>query len=221
MHILAPNHNPNSNLWSISPLICGASPWYRLLKGQSHIQNGARPTFLRAKKRIFARMTAGVCLIPAGSGTIFRDRPAFAGHRNLLLIQRFSNGRILDLRNMTCTNFRCPIYARSGCRMMPGRTSGGARPSIARMPDRFTNYRPTLGRRPPLYRPGFARRPLVYWQALGDFWSLVFEGHCPSLVQNETGYISSKKYARLPGEFEIWRRLGDQQFRPEIVGYVM
>ena len=83
------------------------------LKGPSHIQNGARPTSLWANKRIFARMTAGVCSITAGSAAIFRDRPAFAGHRNLFLIQRFSNGRISDLRNMTCTNFRCPIYARS------------------------------------------------------------------------------------------------------------
>ena len=63
-------------------------------------------------------MTAGVCSITAGSATIFRDRPAFAGHRNLFLIQRFSNGRISDLRNMTCTNFRCPIYARSGRRQI-------------------------------------------------------------------------------------------------------
>ena len=106
----------------------------KLLKGPSHIQNGARPTSLRAKKRIFARMmTADVCSITVGSAAIFRDRPAFAGHRNLFLIQRFSNGRIVDLRNMTCTNFRCPIYARSGCRRTPGRTSGGARPSVARV----------------------------------------------------------------------------------------
>ena len=99
----------------------------------TYIQNGARPTSLRAKKRIFARMTAGVCSITAGSAAIFRDRPAFAGHRNLFLIQRFSNGRISDLRNMTRTNFRCPIYARSGRRRTPGRTSGGARPSVARV----------------------------------------------------------------------------------------
>ena len=106
-----------------------------LLKGPSHIQNGARPTSLRAKKRIFARMTAGVCSITAGSAAIFslRDRPAFAGHRNLFLIQRFSNGRISDLRNMTCTYFRCPIYTRSARRRTPGRTSGGARPSVARV----------------------------------------------------------------------------------------
>ena len=62
------------------------------LKGASHIQNGARPTSLRAKKGIFARKTAGVCSITAGSAAIFRDRPAFAGHRNLFLIQRFSIG---------------------------------------------------------------------------------------------------------------------------------
>ena len=169
-------------------------------------------------------MTAGVCSITAGSAAIFRDRLAFAGHRNLFLIQRFSNGRISDLRNMTCTNFRCPIYARSGRRRTPGRTS--AEPAWASSPgcragvDRLTNNRPKLGRRPPLYRPGFARLPLVYWRAPGDFWSLVFEGHRPSPVQSVTGYISSKKYARLPGEFEIRRRSGDLQFRPEIVGYV-
>ena len=97
------------------------------------INNGARPTSLRAKKHIFARMTAGVCSITAGSAAIFRDRPAFAGHRNLFLIQRFSNGRISDLRNMTCTNFRCPNYARSGRRRTPDRTPGGARPSVARV----------------------------------------------------------------------------------------
>ena len=117
-----------------------------------YIQNGARLTSLRAKKRIFARMTAGVCSTTAGSAAIFRDRPAFAGHRNLFLIQRFSNGRISDLRNMTSTNFRCPIYARSGRRRTPGRTPGGARPSVAGCRagvDRFTNYRPKLGRRPP------------------------------------------------------------------------
>ena len=34
---------------------------------------------------------------------------------------------------MTCTNFRCPIFARIGCRRMPGRTSGGARPSVDRV----------------------------------------------------------------------------------------
>ena len=151
------------------------------LKGPSHIQNGARPTSLRAKKRIFARMTAGVCSITAGSAAIFRDRPAFAGHRNLFLIQRFSNGRISDLRNMTCTNFRCPIYARSGRWAEPARASPGCRAGVDRW---FTNYRPKLGRRPPLYRPGFARLPIVYWRAPGDFWSLVFEGHRPSPVQN-------------------------------------
>ena len=139
-----------------------------------------------------------------------------------------------------------------------GRSPPERRPGV----DRFTNYRPKLGRRPPLYRPGFARLPLVYWRAPGDFWSLVFrratpeprpkcdrvhpplyrpgfarlplvywrapgdfwslvfEGQRPSPVQNVTGYISSKKYARLPGEFEIRRRSGDLQFRPEIVGYV-
>ena len=102
-------------------------------KGPSHIQNRARPTSLRAKKRIFARMMAGVCSITAGSAVIFRDWPAFAGHRKLFLIQRFSNGRISDLRNMTCTNFRCPIYARSGRRRTPGRTTGRARPSVARV----------------------------------------------------------------------------------------
>ena len=122
-----------------------------ILKGPSHIQNGARPTSLRAKKRIFARMTAGVCSITAGSAAIFRDRPAFAGHRNLFLIQRFSNGRISDLRNMMCTNFRCPIYARSGRRRTPDRTLGGASPGCQTGVNRFTNYRPKLGRRPPLY----------------------------------------------------------------------
>ena len=196
-------------------------------KEPSHIQNGVCPISLLAKKRIFARMTAGVFSISAGSAAIFRDRPAFAGHRNLFLIQRFSNGRISDLRNMTCTNFRCPIYSRSGRRRTPGRTSGGTRPSVGRPGcqagvDRFINYRPKFGRRPPLYRPDFARLPLVYWRAPGDFWSLVFEGHRPSPVQNVTGYIyiSSKKYARLPGEFELRRRSGDLQFRPEIVGYI-
>ena len=180
------------------------------------MQNGARPTSLRAKKRIFARMTAGVCSITAGSAAIFRDRPAFAGHRNLFLIQRFSNGRISDLRNMTCTNFRCPIYVRSGRRAEPARASPGCQAGV----DRFTNYRSKLGRRPPLYRLGFARLPLVYWRAPGYFWSLVFKGHRPSPVQIVTGYISSKKYARLPGEFEIRQRSGNLQFRPEIVGYV-
>ena len=152
-----------------------------LIKGPWLIQNGARPTSLRAKNRIFARMTAGVCLITAGSAAIFRDRPAFVGHRNLFLIQRFSNGRISDLRNMTCINFRCPIYARSGRRRTPGRTSGGARSSVARVSTDLLIYRPKLGRRPPLYRPGFPRLPLGYWRAPGDFWSLVFEGHRPSL----------------------------------------
>ena len=66
--------------------------------------------------------------------------------------------------------------------------------------DRLTNYRPKLGRRPPVYRPGFAKLPLVYWRAPGDFWSLVFEGHRPSPVQNVTWYISSKNYARLRGK---------------------
>ena len=78
-------------------------------------------------------MTAGVCSITAGSAAIIRDRPAFAGYRNLFLIQRFSNGRISDLRIMTCTYFRCPICARSGRRRTLGRTSGGARPSVARV----------------------------------------------------------------------------------------
>ena len=112
--------------------IIGFPPLWGMVKGPSHIQNGARPTSLWAKKRIFARMTAGVCLITAGNAAIFRDRPAFAGHRNFFLIQRFSNGRISDLRNMTCTNFRCPIYPRSGRRRTLGRTSGGARPGVRR-----------------------------------------------------------------------------------------
>ena len=102
---------------------------YATVKGPSHIQHGARPTSLRAKKRIFARMTAGVCSITAGSAAILGDRPAFAGHQNLFLIQRFSNGRISDLKNMTCPNFRCSIYASSGRRRTPGRTSGGVRAS--------------------------------------------------------------------------------------------
>ena len=67
----------------------------------------------------------------------------------------------------------------AGCRAEPARASPGCRAGV----DRFTNYRPKLGRRPPLYRPGFARFPLVYWPAPGDFWSLVFEGHRPSPVQ--------------------------------------
>ena len=118
---------------------------------QSIIRNGARLTALRAIKRIFARMTAGVCSITAGSAAIFRDRPAFAGHRNLFLIQRFSNGRISDLRNMTCTNFRCPIYARSGRRRTPGRTSGGARMNVARVSGgrRQIYYLPTETRKAP------------------------------------------------------------------------
>ena len=142
-----------SGIWSKDHnILC--YQWSGALKGPSHIQNGARPTSLRAKKRIFARMTAGVCSITAGSAAIFRDRPAFAGHRNLFLIQRFSNGRISDLRNMTCTYFRCPIYASSGRRRTPGRTSGGARarPSVGRVSagvDRLTNYRPNSeGARP-------------------------------------------------------------------------
>ena len=161
-------------------------------------------------------MTAGVCSITAGSAVIFRDRPAFAGHRNLFLIQRFSNGRISDLRNMTCTNFRCPIYARSGRRAEPARASPGCRGAST---DLLITDRNSEGARPYI-RPGFAWLPLVYWRAPGDFWSLVFEGHRPSPVQNVTGYISSKKYARLPGEFEIRRRSGDLQFRPEIVVHV-
>ena len=96
-------------------------------------------------------MTAGVCSITAGSAAIFRDRPAFAGHRNLFLIQRFSNGRISDLRNMTCTNFRCPVYARSGRRRTPGRTSGGARMNVARVSGgrRQIYYLPTETRKAP------------------------------------------------------------------------
>ena len=89
------------------------------------------------------------------------------------------------------------------------RTSEDARQDVGRSPperrpvvDRFTNYRPKLGRRPPLYRPSFARLPLVYWRAPGDFWSLVFEGHRPSPVQNVTGYISSKKNNSTP--WRIW-----------------
>ena len=186
-------------------------------EGAVNIQNGACPTSLRAKKRIFARMTAGVCSITAGSAAIFRDRPAFAGHRNLFLIQRFSNGRISDLRNMTCTNVRCRIYSRSGRRTEPARER---RPGVGRAStDLLITDRNSEGARP--YRPGFARLPLVYWRAPGDFWSLVFEGHRPSPVQNVTGYIfKQKKYVRLPGEFELRRRSGDLQFRPEIVEYV-
>ena len=66
--------------------------------------------------------------LTAGSAAIFRDRPAFAGRRNLFLIQRFSNGRISDLRNMTCTHFRCPIYATSGRRRTPGQDDGRSPP---------------------------------------------------------------------------------------------
>ena len=100
------------------------------VEGPSHIQNGARPTSLRAKKRIFARMTVGVCsiTITAGSAANFTDRPAFAGHRNLFLIQRFSNGHISDLRNMTCTNFRYMSY------LCKERTSEDARQDVGRSP---------------------------------------------------------------------------------------
>ena len=45
---------------------------FAFLRGPSHIQNGARPTSLRAKRRIFARMTAGVCSITAGSAGVRR-----------------------------------------------------------------------------------------------------------------------------------------------------
>ena len=63
----------------VATLLKPSSPNSRVLsmalasfKGPSHIQNGARPTSLRAKKHIFARMTAGVCSITAGSAAIFR-----------------------------------------------------------------------------------------------------------------------------------------------------
>ena len=110
------------------------------LKGPSHIQHRARPTSLRAKKRIFARLTAGVCSITAGSAAIFRDRPAFAGHRNLFLIQRFSNGRISDLRNMLRPN----LYVL----FMRGADVGWSPPERGPGVNRFTNYRLKLGRCP-------------------------------------------------------------------------
>ena len=155
------------------------------VKGPSHIQNGARRPLCELKSAFSPGWRPEVCPITAGSAAIFRDRTAFAGQLNLFLIQRFSNGRNSDLRNMTCKNFRCPIYARSGRRAEPAWASPGVSTDL-------------------LYRPGFARLLLVYWRAPGDFWSLVFEGHRPSPVP----------------KFEIRRRLGDLQFRPEIVGYV-
>ena len=104
--------------------------WISSLRGR-HISKTepARP-LCELKSAFFARMTAGVCSITAGSAAIFRDRPAFAGHRNLFLIQRFSNGRISDLRNMTCTNFRCPIYANA--RQDVGLSPPERRPGVGR-----------------------------------------------------------------------------------------
>ena len=116
-----------------------------VFKGPSHIKDGARPTSLRAKNRIFTRMTAGVCSITAGSAVIFRDRPAFAGHRNLFLIQRFSNGRISDLRNMTCTNFKYMSYL---CEERPERHPGVGRAST----DLLSTDRNAEGARPYIER---------------------------------------------------------------------
>ena len=113
-------------------------------------------------------------------------------------------------------NIRSPIYARSGRRRRragrraePARASPGCRAGV----DRFTNYRPKLGRRPPLYRPGFARLPLVYGRGAGRFLITSFRRAPPEPRPKCDRYISSKKYARLPGEFEIRRRSGDIQFR--------
>ena len=80
--------------------------------------------------------------------------------------------------------------------------------------DLLITNRNSEGARPYIDRASHDSRS-VYWRVPGDFWSLVFEGHRPSPVQNVTGYISSKKSARLPGEFEIRQRSGDLQFRPE------
>ena len=63
-----------------------------LLKGPSHIQNGARPTSLRAKKCIFARMTAGVCSITAGSAAT-----------DLLITDRNSEGARPYISTGLCT----------------------------------------------------------------------------------------------------------------------
>ena len=178
------------------------------LKGPSHIQNGARPTSLRAKKCIFARMTAEVCSITAGSAAIFRDRPAFAGHRNLFLIQRFSNGRISDLRNMTCTNFRCPIYARSGRRRTPDRTSGRARPSVE------------TRKAPAPISTGFRTTPVSLLTGAVRFLITSFRRAPPEPRPKCDRVHFKQKYARVPGEFEIRRRSGDLRFRPDIVGYV-
>ena len=52
-----------------------------------------------------------------------------------------------------------------GRRAEPARASPGCRAGV----NRFTNYRPKLGRRPPLYRPSFARLPLVYWRVARRF----------------------------------------------------
>ena len=117
-------------------------------------------------------MTARVCSITAGSAATFRDRPAFAGYRNLFLIQRFSNGRISDLRNIICTNFRCPIYARSGRRRTPDRTSGGARPSVARVSGgRWQIYSlPTETRKAPApISPGLRTTPVSLLTGAGRF----------------------------------------------------
>ena len=88
--------------------------------------------------------------------------------------------------------------------------------------DLLINYRPKLGRRPSLYRPGFARLPFSLLTGTGRFLITSFRRAQPEpRPKCDRVYISSKKYAaRLPGEFEIRRRSGDLQFRPEIVGYV-
>ena len=179
-----------------------------LLRGR-HISNTepARP-LCELKSAFSPGWRPGVCSITAGSAAIFRDRPAFAGHRNLFLIQRFSNGRISDLRNMTCTNFRCPIYARSGRRRTPGRTSGGARPSVE------------TRKAPAPISTGLRTTPVSLLTGAVRFLITSFRRAPPEPRPKCDRVHFRQKYARVPGEFEIRRRSGDLRFRPEIVGYV-
>ena len=150
-------------------------------------------------------MTARVCSITAGSAAIFRYRPAFAGHRNLFLIQRFSNGRISDLRNMTCTTFRCPNYARSGRRRTPGRTSGGARPSVARVSGgrRQIYSLPTETRKAPApISTGLRMTPVSLLTAVGRFLITSFR-RAPPEPRPKCDRVHFKQKIR-PTPWRIW-----------------
>ena len=61
---------------------------------------------------------------------------------------------------MTCTNFRCPIYPRSGrpedARQDVGRSPPGCQAGV----DRFTNYRPKLGKAPAPISTGLRTTPI-------------------------------------------------------------